>query len=128
DQAGGSPMFVVWAHGADDPGGTIDVNDLVIRNTRSSGSVGVFNKPATGTQVTFSRTVIWNWDSNFLVYPPIKVTAGQPNGTNKIAAYGGVDFDNCLAITNQPGPVFQAQGHRDDEPQPNPRPRFTDAD
>lgn len=50
-----------YGSGSDDPGGLVEIRDSVVRNVTNSGSLGVFRKSASGTQLKLTRTVFWNW-------------------------------------------------------------------
>lgn len=108
-QAGGSPVLMYYGSGSADPGGVVEVRDSVVRNVTNSGSLGVFRKSASGTQLKVTRTVFWNWQTPFVVYQPITITAGHPgSAADPIPQYGGVTLTDCVLVTNQAPPVIKA--------------------
>lgn len=125
-QSGGMPMFLIWANGADDPTGHIEITNCWFHNVQTSGALGLLNKSSDTFRVSLSHSVIDSWDTPEKYYAPLHIAADQPDGTLRVDHYGAVDFDDVLVITNHVNPVFNARPYRPADPEPDVIPQLTD--
>lgn len=105
-QHGPIPTVRITGPVGTDAGGTIELRDCLVQTAPGSGSLGVFEKKANGTQLKLVRTVWWNLGNIYERYPPFAFMGG---GLVPLSdSYGGAEWIDNLLITDQQTPFLQA--------------------
>jgi hypothetical protein len=100
-----SPNVCVYGNNVSDPGGLVELRDTLSNTTTSSGSLGLFNRRAEGTELLLTRTTWWNIGNELHTYSPIELYTGK---TPPPPLTGGVRWTDSSMITDQDVPVIAA--------------------
>lgn len=113
-QVGGAPSLTVQGL-PDQLGGSVEFRDCLLNVSPGSAAFKVQGKSATsGPSLALTNVSIWDEGNSFQVFEPIQIKSGG-NAKDEQSIYGGVTFNDCVLVTDQPEPFLRAHPLNDSD-------------